>query len=127
MSHVKYTVSRFENRSGVVSWRVSGNFNGIRGRRNFRRRGDAAAEKAVLEIQALQATSGLHTVVTALTQERVREAEALFYRMQGKARPLSFYVDYALANYREPDQQKPLDQGIAEYIASKERELAQDQ
>ena len=127
MSQTRYTVIRFENRNGVLSWRVSGILHGIRIRKNFSNLQDAAAEKAALEIKALQSTSGLYTVATTLTQERVREAEALFHRMEGKSRPLSFYVDYALANYRESDQQKPLDQGVAEYIASKEHEYAQDQ
>lgn len=127
MNHTKFVVSRFENRNGICSWRVSGFLHGVRLRKNFKTREEAAAEKAALEIKALQSTSGLRSIATALTEERVREAEALFQRMEGKSRPLSFYVDFALANYREPAQQKSLAEGIAEYVAAKEHEFAQDQ
>lgn len=127
MNHSKFVVSRFENRSGATSWRVSGVLSGVRLRRNYKTREEAAAEKAVLEIKALQSVSGLRSVATALTEERVREAEALFQRVEGKSRPLSFYVDFALANYREPEKQKSLAEGIADYVAAKEHEFAQDQ
>ncbi|MDI1249004.1 MAG: site-specific integrase [Lacunisphaera sp.] len=127
MNHTKFVVSRFENRNGISSWRVSGFLHGVRLRKNFKTREEAAAEKATLEIKALQATSGLRSIATALTEERVREAEALFQRVEGKSRPLSFYVDFALANYREPEKQKSLAEGIAEYVAAREHEFAQDQ
>ena len=103
-----FAVSRFENRKGAPSWRVAGWLHGIRIRRNFKTREEAAAEKSVLEIKALKEASGLRAIATALTENQVREAEALFQRVAGKARPLSFYVDFALANYREPEQQKIL-------------------
>lgn len=127
MNHTKFVVSRFENRNGVTSWRVSGVLHGIRLRKNFKTREEAAAEKAALEIKALQSTSGLRSIATALTEERVREAEALFQRVEGKSHPLSFYVDFALANYREPEKQKTLAEGITEYVAAREHEFAQDQ
>jgi hypothetical protein len=127
MNHTKFVVSRFENRNGNCSWRVSGILGGVRLRKNFRTREEAAAEKATLEIKALQATSGLRSIATALTEEQVREAEALFQRVAGKSRPLSFYVDFALTNYREPENQKSLADGIAEYVAAREHEFAQDQ
>ena len=127
MNNTTFVVSRFENRNGISSWRVSGFLHGLRLRKNFKTREEAAAEKAVLEIKALQATSGLRSIATALTEERVREAEALFQRVEGKSRQLSFYVDFALATYREPDKQKSLAEGITEYVAAKEHEFAQDQ
>ena len=115
MNQTKFVVSRFENRNGVISWRMSGILYGVRLRKNFKTREEAAAEKAALEIKALQSTSGLRSIATALTEERVREAEALFQRVDGKSRPLSFYVDFALANYREPDKQKSLAEGSRKY------------
>ncbi len=127
MNHTTFVVSRFANRNGICSWRVSGFLHGIRLRKNFKTREEAAAEKAVLEIKALQSTSGLRSIATALTEERVREAEALFQRVEGKSRPLSFYVAFALANYREPEKQKTLADGITEYVAAREHEFAQDQ
>lgn len=36
-------------------------------------------------------------------------------------------MDYALANYREPQTQKPLGEAIALYTASKDHEFEQDQ
>ena len=127
MKHTKFVVSSFENRNGNTSWRVDGYFNGLRIRRNFKTREEAAAEQGTLELKRLNATNGLHTIATVMSAEQVREAEALFQRMDGKSRPLSFFVDFALANYREPAQQKSLAEGITDYVAAKEHEFAQDQ
>jgi integrase len=99
----------------------------LRIRKNFKTREEAAAEKATLEIKALNAANGLHTIATVLTAEQVREAEAVFHRLGGNARSLSFYVSFAMANYREPEMQKTLAEGIAEYVAAREHEFAQDQ
>ena len=126
MKHTKFVVSPFENRNGNTSWRVDGYINGVRIRRNFRTREEAAAEQATLELKALNAANGLHTIATVLTAEQVREAEAVFHRLAGNARPLSFYVDFALANYRQPESQKLLADAAAEYVAAKEHELEQD-
>ncbi|HVA92418.1 MAG TPA: site-specific integrase, partial [Chloroflexota bacterium] len=90
MNQSKFAVSSFENRNGVTSWRVDGRLHGVRIRKNFKTREEAAAEKAVLEIKALQTSAGLRQIATALTEEQIREAEALFQRMQGRARSLSF-------------------------------------
>jgi len=126
MNHTKFAVSRFENRNGVTSWRVDGRLHGVRFRKNFKTREEAAAEQAALELRALNAANGLHTIATVLTAEQVREAEAVFHRLADKTRSLSFYVDFALTNYREPEKQKPLTDAVAEYIAAKEHEFAQD-
>jgi hypothetical protein len=126
MKHSKFVVSPFENRNGITSWRVDGYFNGVRIRRNFKTREEAAAEKSALEFKALNAANGLHTVATVLTAEQVREAEAVFHRLGGKGRSLSFYVDFAIANYREPEKQKRLAEAAAEYVAAKEHEFEQD-
>ena len=125
MNHSKFSVISFENRNGVTSWRVDGRLLGVRIRKNFKTREEAAAEKAVLEIKVLQTSAGLRQIATPLTEEQVREAEALFQRMQGKARSLSFYVDFALEHYREPERQKSLTDAIADYVASKEHEFDQ--
>lgn len=116
MNHTKFVVSRFENTNGSTSWRVSGRFQDIRIRKNFKTREEAAAEKATLEIRALQAAAGLHSVATLLTADQMREAEAVFRRLVGHPRPLSFYIDFAIANYREPENQKRLSDAVAEYI-----------
>ena len=126
MNQTPFAVTRFENRNGVTSWRVAGCLHGVRIRKNFKTREEAAAEKAALELKALNATNGLNTVATILSPEQVREAEAVFYRLADKTHPLGFYVDFALANYREPQSSKLLTEAIAEYVAAKEHEFEQE-
>ena len=59
------------------------------------------------------------TTATRLTDDQLHEAEAAFRRIAGKPRPLSFYLDYTLANYREPENLKPLSTAIEDYKLSK--------
>lgn len=125
MNQSKFAVTPFENRNGSTSWRVDGRLHGVRFRKNFKTREEAAAEKAALEIKALQTVAGLRQIATTLNEEQVREAEALFQRMESKSRPLSFYVDFAFEHYREPEQQKSLTDAIAAYVAAKEHEYDQ--
>jgi len=122
MNYTEFAVSRFENRNGVVSWRVSGLLAGVRIRKNFKTREEAAAEKAALEIRAEQATSGLRTVTTCLTTEQVRDAEAVIRRLDGQTHSLAFCADYTLANYRTPAREKVLVDAVVEYLAAKQRE-----
>ena len=126
MNHTQFAVSRFENRNGVTSWRVDGRIHGLRIRKNFKTREEAAAEQAALELKSLQIASGQRAVATSLAEDQVREAEALFRRVAGRPLPLSFYVDFALANYREPEKQKRLADAIVEYVAAKRHEQEQD-
>jgi integrase len=126
MSHNNtFAVSRFENRNGVTSWRVDGRLHGIRVRRNFKTREEAAAEKATLELQAEQAASGLRSVMTCLTNDHVRDAEAAFRRLAGEPHSLAVYLDYALANYREAAREVPLAVAVDEYVATKSKEHEQ--
>ncbi len=125
MNQTEFAVSQFRNRNGVISWRVDGRINGVRIRKNFKTREEAAAEKATLELKALQSTSSLRSVATTLTEDQTREAEAVFLRLADKPRPLSFYVDFALTNYREPEKQKPLADAIADYNKAKAHECEQ--
>jgi integrase len=125
MNQNKFAVTQFKNRNGSTSWRVDGRLHGVRFRKNFKTREEAAAEKAALEIKALQTVAGLRQIATALTEEQVREAEALFLRTKSKSRSLSFYVDFAFEHYREPEQQKSLTDAVAAYVASKQHEYDQ--
>ncbi len=120
MNQPTFAVSRFENRNGIVSWRVDGRLHGIRFRKNFKTREEAAAEKAVLELKAEQNASGLRSATTCLTNDQVREAESLFRRIVGRTRTLSYYVDYALANYRDPALDVSLADASKEYLAVRE-------
>ena len=110
----------------MFSFRVDGRLHGVRIRRNFKTKEEAAAEKATIELKALQATSGLQSVTTFLATDQLREAESAFRRLQRKPRSLTFYLDFALANYREAVAHKPLAEAVAEYITVKEYELEQD-
>jgi len=121
-----FSVSRFKNRNGVLSFRVEGRLHGVRIRRNFKTQEEAAAEKGVLELNAIQTKSGLQSAITFLATPQLREAEAMFRRLEGRPYPLSFYVEYALAHYREPVTQKLLTEAVAEYIATKQHEHEQD-
>jgi integrase len=123
----KLAVGPFTNRNGTVSFRVVGWLHGERVRKNFKTREEASAEKAALEIAALQAANGMQAVATTLSVAQVRDAEVAIRRLDGCSRPLSFYLDFALANYREPQNQKRLKEAIADYVASKKHEFDQDQ
>ena len=59
MKHQKFLVTRFENRNGVISWRVDGRLGSVRIRKNFKTREEAAAEKAALELKSEQLDAGL--------------------------------------------------------------------
>ncbi len=83
MSQTEFAVIRFENRNGVTSWRVAGWLHGVRIRKNFPTREEAAAEKATLEIKAAQTANGMRTVATTLTADQVRDAEAVIRRLVG--------------------------------------------
>ncbi len=120
MNQTKFVVSRFENRNGVISWRVDGRLHGVRFRKNFKTREEAAAEKAALELKALQAESGIRSATTFLTDAQLREAEDAFRRLNGRAGTLLVYLEYALANYREPGQQMPLTDAVTDYYATKQ-------
>jgi integrase len=118
----KFSVSRFRNRNGVLSFRVEGRLNGVRIRRNFKTLEEAATEKAALELKGLQIGSNLQAVTTFLAEDQVREAEAAFRRLDGNTRSLAFYLDFALANYREPVCQMPLSEAAEAYLAVRSQE-----
>jgi hypothetical protein len=91
--------------------------------RNFRTREETAAEKAVLELRDLQATSVLRPAMSWLTEEQLREAESAFRRLPAEALALTRNLDYALIHYRAQLQEVPLDQAIGEYIGKKKLEF----
>ncbi len=120
-----FVIRRFKNRNGVHSFRVTGHLNGVRIRRNFKSQEEAATEKAHLELKGLQLASNLHAVATILTDAQVREAEAVFRRLAGDTRSLSFCVDYTITPRREPTAQLSLASAVTEYLASKTHEQSQ--
>lgn len=120
-----FVISEFTNPSGEIVFRVSGWLAGKRIRKNCPSRAEAKAEADALEIQRLQGETGVRPTVTRLTESELQEAEAVIQRLAGKPRTLSFYVDFALSNYREPAQKKSLADAITEYKAAKEHEFEQ--
>lgn len=114
-----FAIRKFKNQSGLLSWRIEGRLHGLRIRKNFLGREEAAAEKTAMEMKALHVAAGMRSATTFLTDTQLREAEEAYRRVDGRASPLLAYLDFALANYRERDQLKPLDEAIAEYYATK--------
>ncbi|MDE3084727.1 MAG: tyrosine-type recombinase/integrase [Verrucomicrobiota bacterium] len=124
--HHSFVITQFTNPSGKVVFRISGWLDGKRIRKNFGTRAEAEAERQVLEVHRLQGETGVRPTVTRLTEDQLHEAEAVVRRLAGKPHSLSFYVDFALANYREPMTQKFLTEAVADYVATKEHEYEQD-
>jgi integrase len=117
-----FSVARFRNRNGSHSWRVSGWLYGLRIRKNFKSREEAAAEKSALELKALQANSGLRLAPTFLTDDQLREAEIAFRRIGGQPHSLLFYLERAVANFREPERDPQLADAVTQYVAAKATE-----
>ena len=116
--------SEFTNPSGEIVFRVTGWLDGTRIRKNFPTRAEASAERQALEIQRLQAETGIRTTATRLTDAQLHEAEASFRRLIDAPKSLSFYLDYALANYRAPEREISVGDAAAAYLASKRQEHA---
>ena len=115
MNHAaSFIISDFTKPSGEIVYRVSGWLDGKRIRKNFATHAEAKAEADTLEIRRLQGASGVRPTVTRLTEDQLHEAEAVFKRLSGKPHSLCFWVDYALANYREPARQKSIAEAIAD-------------
>lgn len=79
-----------------------------------------------IEIRRVQGETGVRPTVTRLMEDELHEAQEVVRRLAGKPRSLWFYVDFALANYREPGCQKSLVEAAAEYVAAKKHEFEQD-
>jgi len=100
MDHsTSFVISEFANPSGEIVFRVAGWLDGKRVRKNFATRAEAEAERQVLNVQRLQAETGVRTTVTRLAENQLEEAEAIFRRLAGHSRSLAFYVDFALTNH----------------------------
>ncbi|MDI1338053.1 MAG: site-specific integrase [Lacunisphaera sp.] len=121
-----FVISQFTNPSGEIVFRVSGWLDGKRIRKNIATRPEAEAERQVLEVQRLQGETGIRTAITRLVEDQLHEAESVFRRLDGRPHSLSFYVEFALANYREPLTQKLLTEAVVEFLAIKDHEREQD-
>ena len=72
-----FDVTRFENRNGVISWRISGWLHGLRIRKSFKSREEAGAEWAAREAKAARAAGNVRGTSTFLTDDQLRAAEAI--------------------------------------------------
>ncbi len=86
----QFVISEFTNPSGEIVFRVTGWLDGKRIRKNFPTRAEASAERQALEIQRLQAETGIRTTATRLTDAQLHEAEAAFRRLADAPKSLSF-------------------------------------
>jgi integrase len=121
-----FVISEFTNPSGAIVFQLYARLDGKRFRKNFPTRAEAEAERQVQEVQWLQRETGIRTAATRLTDEQLHEAESVFRRIAGHTQPLSFYVEFALANYRAPVTQKLLTEAVTEFLVIKDHELEQD-
>jgi hypothetical protein len=120
----QFVISEFTNPSGEIVFRVTGWLDGKRIRKNFPTRADAVAERQTLDIQRVQSETGVRTAATHLTDEQLHEAEAAFRRLADAPKSLSFYLDYALANYRAPEREITVAAAVETYLATKKKEQA---
>ena len=120
----QFVISEFTNPSGEIVFRVTGWLDGKRIRKNFPTRADAVAERQTLDIQRVQSETGVRTAATHLTDEQLHEAEAAFRRLADAPKSLSFYLDYALANYRAPEREITVAAAVETYLATKKKEHA---
>jgi hypothetical protein len=70
-------------------------------------------------IERLRENTGTRPAITRLTEDQLHEAEAVYRRLAGQVRSLSFYVEFALTNYREPERLKALADAVADYVTAK--------
>ncbi len=118
-----FRVAPFLNPSGAAAFRVSGWLNGVRIRRNFPTEAEAHAERERLELQRADGSNRLRPVISRLSEEQVREAEAAFQLIGQKSQhSLLFFVEHGLAHHARAGYQKPLSEAVAHYLAFKTEE-----
>jgi len=124
----RFKLSKFENPSGDVVWRVSGTLNGERIRKNFRTRAEATGERHRLDIRVLNETSDGQQIWTTLTHDQNRDAIAAvnMLKRSGSEKQLTFAVDFFLRNFSEPARAKLIESAILEYIDEKSRDEEKD-
>ena len=115
----KFTVQRMKHPTGTVYWRVAGSINGKRYRKNFQKKTEATEEKQRLEVRQRAEQNHEKVVMTSLTREECEEAKIAFRMLEGRKKPLSFYVKYALERYREAEFEQTVKTAIDEYLAHK--------
>ena len=103
----QFFISEFTNPSGKIVFRLTCWLDCKRIRKNSPSRAEADAERQAMEMQPMQAESGIRATATRLSEEQLHEAESAFQRLADAPKSLSFYLDYALATYRAPERASP--------------------
>jgi integrase len=113
----KIKITKFRNRSGNDSWRLSGTVNGERIRKNFASHAEALNEKQQYN-NVLSLNSQHRTAVTTLSDGQIGEAQEAFERL-GDDHSLRFAVDFFLQNYRAPNCDYSLSDVLEDFYADK--------
>ena len=108
---IPFAVSGFTNPSGKIVFQLYARIHGQWFRKNYQTRAEAEVERQVQEVSWLQRNTGTRAAVTRLNKGSTSRSGGNF--PSNLTRSLSFYLDFALSNYREPEKQKPLERGGA--------------
>jgi len=120
-----FSVKPFKNRNGTISFRVSGWLLGERIRKNFKSREAAIIGRESLQLKQAQASSSIRIVSTFLSDAQLREAEAAFHKLKESPRTLSFYLDYAMENYREARTDTTVADAVDAYLVERGNDMKQ--
>lgn len=118
MKRVNVTARQDGREFTYQTYRLSGTINGRRVRQQFNDKLEAQAALTRLQVAAIN-SDHLHAVMTRLPAAKVAEAEAAFGRLAGTGKPLSFAVDWFIANYRESRTSLPVSALKAEFLADR--------
>src|SRR5690348_9174700 len=119
----RFHIIPFTNPSGERVFRVAGyKPDGTRVRENLDTEEEAVGRKAELDIEAANIKTATVTRLkaTRLTDDQIREAEAVYTRLNGK--PLLPIVTCGLANYREAVKKSTVQAAYLLFIADKEKQ-----
>ena len=103
-----------ENGFTYHTFRLTGRLNGQRIRKQFKSEKEAKGERSRLEVQAANTEGQIHTVLTRLSEQQVRDAETST-ALLGSV-PLSAAAHY-LTNYKPPVAEKSLVEAKDAFIA----------
>lgn len=122
-SKERFHIVHFVNPSGETVFRVAGyKPDGTRVRENWPTEEEAVGRKAELDIEAanIKTTTATRLKATRLTDEQIREAEAIYTKLNGK--PLLPIFDCGLANYRDAVKKITVQAAYDLFIAEKEKQ-----
>ena len=114
-----FRVVEFTNRTGNVSFRVTGTQqDGTRVRENYITREEATGRKQELEIAEMNLVPSTRLKQTKLSAEQIDDAEWAFKELAG--RPMKTAIRFFLENYKEPVTRMPIEQAFEEFLRFKQ-------